>query len=180
MIYNDIFAAYTHVPILSFANSITVLLILNYLCLNPIVYPLIVHIYGYDIISILTPNFELLLTIYTSVFSVLENVIVLVRCMYVSHNNDNFDAFMRKNVHGFMQRVCNIDNALVKSVTSCVSYILVACGRNGFHFYIHFVYLDLYYMYFSIMSMGYPAIKFWCLMSYVIMKINGWRKTEIF
>ena len=43
--------------------------------------------------------------------------------MYVSHNIDNFDAFMRKNVHGFMQRVCNIDNSLVKSVTSCVSYI---------------------------------------------------------
>ena len=81
MIYNDIFAAYTHVPILSFANSITVLLILNYLCLNPIVYPLIVHIYGYVIISILTPNFELLLTMYTGAFSVLENVIVLVRCM---------------------------------------------------------------------------------------------------
>ena len=81
MIYNDIFAAYTHVPILSFANSITVLLMLNYLCLNPIVYPLIVRIYGYDIISILTPNFELLLTMCTGVFSVLENVIVLVRCM---------------------------------------------------------------------------------------------------
>ena len=43
--------------------------------------------------------------------------------MYVSHNIDNFDAFMRQNVHGFMQRVCNIDNTLVKYVISCVSYI---------------------------------------------------------
>ena len=61
--------------------------------------------------------------------------------MYVSHNIDNFDAFMPKNVHGFMQRVSNIDHTLFKSVISCVS-----CGRNGFHFYIYFVYLDLYYM----------------------------------
>ena len=39
-----------------------------YLCLNPIVYPLIVHTYGYDIISTVTPNFELLLTMCTGVF----------------------------------------------------------------------------------------------------------------
>ncbi len=43
--------------------------------------------------------------------------------MYVSHNIDNFDAYMRKNIHGFMKRVCNIENVLVKSVVNCIMYV---------------------------------------------------------
>ena len=133
------FAAYMHVPILSFANVITVLLILNDLCLNPIVYPLIVHIYGYVIISILTPNFELLLIMCTGVFSVLEKCDSASQ-MYVSHNIDNFDTFMRKNVHGFMQRMSSIDNTQVKSVISCVSYISGGMWQKWISLvYIHFL-----------------------------------------
>ena len=36
--------------------------------------------------------------------------------MYVTNDIDNFDAFMRKNIYGFMNRVCNIHNDLVKSI----------------------------------------------------------------
>ena len=125
MIYNDIFTAYIlHVPLLSFANSITVLLILYYLCLNPIVtkIPLIVHIYGYDIISILTPNFELLLIMCTGAFSVLENVIVLVRCMSAIILITLM--LLCKKMCMLLCKECAI-SIILKSVISCVSYI---CG----------------------------------------------------
>ncbi len=39
--------------------------------------------------------------------------------MYVSNGLDNFDTVLRKNVYGFMQRVCNIKNDIVRSVVSC-------------------------------------------------------------
>ena len=33
--------------------------------------------------------------------------------MYVTNGLDNFDAFMRKNIYGFMNRLCNINKNLV-------------------------------------------------------------------
>ena len=43
---------------------------------------------------------------------------------------------------------------------------LVACGRNGFHFdiHVHFIYLDLHYMYFA-------EMKLLCLMSFVLLML---------
>ena len=112
-----------HVPILSFANSITVLFILNYLCLNPIVYPLIVHIYGYDIIKY---SYSKLRIAFNNVY---RRLLGFRKCdsasqMYVSHDIDiSLMLLCEKKLHGFMKIVCNIDNTLVKSVISCVSYI---------------------------------------------------------
>ena len=39
--------------------------------------------------------------------------------MFVTSHVDNFDAFMRKNVYGFIQRLRAIENNLVKCVLSC-------------------------------------------------------------
>ena len=83
---------YMHVSILSFANSITTvdvkLSLFKSDCLPS--YLIIVHIYGYVIISILTPNSELY-----------RRLLGFRTCdsasqMYVSHNINNCDAFMRK------------------------------------------------------------------------------------
>ena len=43
--------------------------------------------------------------------------------MYAFNCIDNFDALMRKNVHGFMQRLCKSNNALVNNVVTCVQYM---------------------------------------------------------
>ncbi len=43
--------------------------------------------------------------------------------MYAFNNIDNFDALMRKNTFGFIQRLYNINNDLVKSVLLCSQYI---------------------------------------------------------
>ena len=43
--------------------------------------------------------------------------------MYVTNGLDNFDAFMRKNIYGFMNRVCNINNNLVRSTVFGTMYM---------------------------------------------------------
>ena len=43
--------------------------------------------------------------------------------MYVTNGLDNFDAFMRKNIYGFMNRVCNMNNNLVRSTVFCTMYV---------------------------------------------------------
>ena len=43
--------------------------------------------------------------------------------MYVTNRLDNFDAFMRKNIYGFMNRVCNINNNLVRSTVFGTMYV---------------------------------------------------------
>jgi len=43
--------------------------------------------------------------------------------MYVLNRIDNFDTVLRKNVYGFMHRVCTINNELVRNVTKCVMHL---------------------------------------------------------
>jgi len=43
--------------------------------------------------------------------------------MYVSNRIDNFDMVLRKNVYGFMHRVCTISNEIVQNVTKCAMYL---------------------------------------------------------
>ena len=47
--------------------------------------------------------------------------------MFVTSHVDNFDAFMRKNVYGFIQRLRAIENNLVK----CVLTFPMVFGKDG-------------------------------------------------
>ena len=42
--------------------------------------------------------------------------------MFVYNSMDGFDTIVRKNVYGFTQRLQHIENDLVQSVLSCVTF----------------------------------------------------------
>ena len=53
--------------------------------------------------------------------------------MYVSNGLDNVDTVLRKNVYGFMQRVCNIKNDIVRSIVSCAMTMNNGMWSNWMH-----------------------------------------------
>ena len=94
--------------------------------------------------------------------------------MFVTSHVDNFDAFMRKNVYGFNQRLRAIENNLVKCVLSCAYNI--PNGIGDFYCITDqctiFIYLDLYYacIHFVLLTLMIYMGSSWnkILMSYVL------------